>query len=336
MPPPVRRLPLIPAVVGAALALAGSAAGDTGLAPADPVSPNAERASDVYYFILVFAVAVFLIVTVPLVLFIVRFRGRGRERAVEGPQVRGNTSLELAWTAAPVLILAAIAAFVFYKLPGITSLEATAGGERMKVRVEGRQFYWQYEYENGVIAIDRLRAPVGTIVDLEITAPEGDVNHSYWVPPLGGKFDAIPGVVTRTSFQAQRAGRYEGQCGEFCGIQHAAMRASIEVIPRAEFDRWLEREARAQEEGTTRLGEEEWIGVCAKCHGPDVVGKVGPELRGNPILNDAEAVEVVVRRGRGAMPAVGEGWSERQMDALTKYLRNVVAKQGGESDGDEG
>ncbi len=325
MPLPVRCKPLAPFVVAlGALVLAGSAFAETGLAPADPVSPNVERSRDIYYVLLAVGAAVFLAVSVPLVLFSVRFRARGRARSVEGPQIRGNMRLELAWTAVPVLLLTGVASFVFYKLPGITDI----GDPALQVRVEGRQFYWQYEYENGVITIDHLRAPLGAVVDLEITAPEGDVQHSFWVPPLGGKFDAIPGRTTKTSFQARKLGTYQGQCGEFCGIQHAAMLASIEVMPRAEFDRWLAERAAAQRARTSPLGAEEWEGVCAKCHGPGVVGKLGPPLEGNPIIANREAVEAIVRNGRGRMPPVGQGWSDVQMQALLAYLRREVAREG--------
>ena len=318
---------------GSSLTSASAAlAGDGGLTPAGPHSPNAAAAEDIYYLIAAFAGLVFLLVAVPLVLFVVRFRSRGRPRDVEGPQIRGHTNLELAWTAVPVLILVVVASFVFYKLPAITEL-AKAGDDVLRVKVEGRQFYWQYEYPNGVIAIDRLRAPQGQVVELEITAPLEDVIHSYWVPPLGGKFDAIPGQTTVTSFRADETGVYEGQCGEFCGVRHAEMLAAIEVVPRAEFERWLDEQARAQEAGESDLGEITFAGACAKCHGAEGGGLIGPPLEQNPILNDREAVETIVRNGRGAMPAIGEGWGDRQMDALVAYLQEELAPETAGADG---
>ena len=318
------KLPACLLVALGALSLAAAAAAspdDAGLQPADPVSPNVERTTDLYYVVLGVAAVVLLAVVVPLVLFVVRFRARGADRRLEGPQIRGNTRLEVAWTAVPVLILVGVAAFTFYKVPGITNL---AGAPDLRVKVEGHQFYWEYEYPNGAIAIDRLRAPLGAVVELEITAPEEDVQHSFWIPPLGGKFDAIPGRTTKTEFSANKLGTYRGQCGEFCGIQHAAMRASIEVLPRAEFDRWVSQRAAGQRRGGSDLGAEEWEGVCAKCHGPETVGEVGPPLEGNPILNSPEQVATIVRNGRGAMPPVGIGWSDAQMRALTRYLRRQV------------
>ncbi len=162
--------------------------------------------------------------------------------------MHGNTNIELAWTVAPVLILVAIGSFVFWKLPVIQDIpSANASGGRVDVLVKGYRFYWNYEYPNGVIAVDRLRAPVDQNVRLAITAPEFDVIHSWWVPSLGGKFDAIPGETNYTWFRADRPGTYRGQCAEFCGIQHAAMNAQVEAMPRQEFEAWLEETAAAQD-----------------------------------------------------------------------------------------
>jgi cytochrome c oxidase subunit II len=317
-------------LLGALVLVSGAAAGNGGFAPVDPVSPNADRTEDAYYLISAFAIFVFLVVMVPLTIFVIRFRSRGRPRTIEGPQIRGNTSLELAWTIAPIVIVIVTAGFVFYKLPGITSLTSAEGATELDVRVEGHQFYWQYEYPNGVIAIDNLRAPADRVVHLEITAPEGDVNHSFWIPAVGGKFDAIPGETTEYEFMAQKPGVYPGQCAEFCGLQHGVMTASLEVLPAAEFDRWLESQVEAQEAGESELGQETFAGACAKCHGTRGEGLIGPALAGNPVVEQREALEEVVRNGRGQMPAVGQDWDDRQMDALFQYLGEEL---GGESGG---
>jgi cytochrome c oxidase subunit II len=291
----------------------------TGLTPVETESPNAERIADLYWFVSFWAAVVLLAVAVPLAIFIVRYRSNGRDRTVEGPQIHGSTRLEIAWTLVPVVILLIVAGFTFYKLPGIT-LEDEAQAGDLRVRVEGRQFYWQYRYPNGVIQIDRLRAPQGRLVVLEITAPESDVNHSYWVPGIGGKFDAIPGQTVETAFRARRTGVFEGQCAEFCGIQHAEMLASVEVVAPDAFDSWLDQEAQAQEAGTSDLGEQAFVGACTKCHGPQGEGLIGPALT-SATVSDAESVAEIVRNGRGKMPQIGEEWDDRQMNALTAYLR---------------
>ena len=290
----------------------------SGLTPVDPDSPNTERIEDLFWFVGFWAAVVLLAVAIPLVLFVVRYRSRGRPRSVEGPQIHGSTRLEIAWTLVPVAILLIVSIFTFYKLPGI-SLEAEAGESALKVRVEGRQFYWQYRYPNGVIAIDKLVAPADQLVELEITAPESDVNHSYWVPDLFPKFDAIPGQTTDTSFRG-RPGTYRGQCAEFCGIQHAVMFAEIELLPVDEFESWLLREQQAQDAGRSDLGEQIFDGACAKCHGDEGQGLIGPGLSASTVANAALVAEIV-RNGRGKMPAIGEEWDERQMKALTDHLK---------------
>jgi cytochrome c oxidase subunit II len=298
----------------------------TGLTPVEPASPNTERIEDLFWFVGFWAAVVLLAVALPLTYFVWRYRGGGRPRTVEGPQIHGSTRLEIAWTIVPVVILLIVAIFTFYKLPGIT-LEAAAGEQSLEVRVDGRQFYWQYRYPNGVIAIDTLRAPADRLVELKITAPPSDVIHSYWVPNLFAKFDAIPGEVTETAFRG-KPGTYEGQCAEFCGLLHAEMFAEIEVIPEDEFDAWLERQAQAQETGDSDLGEQIFNGVCSKCHGDRGQGLIGPGFSAATVSNAASVAEIV-RNGRGKMPAVGEGWEDRQMDALTSYLRERFGQEGG-------
>ena len=296
-------------------------AGNGGFAPVSPESPNAERIRDTWLFVSIFVGAIFVLVQTLLVAFIWRYRRRRRERFDDGAQIHGATSIELMWTVAPVIVLFLIAGFVFYKLPGIADVpSASAGGdERLEVRVTGRQFYWQYEYPNGVVAIDTLRAPAGVPVRLEVTAPEEDVIHSWWIPALGGKIDAIPGVSTETWFQAEQPGRYDGQCAELCGLEHARMLASVEVLSQEEFDAWLSE--RQSDRSGVSLGAEEWEGVCAKCHGQGGEGGIAPLITGSPILTDPDALAEIVRNGRGAMPAVGSDWTDAQVQALVAHLK---------------
>ena len=315
-------------VVLLALALSGAAlAGNGGVAPVEPASPNAERINDSYFWIAIFTGAILVLVQGSLLWFIVRYRSGRRARAEEGAQVHGNTKLELAWTVVPVLILLAIGSFIFYKLPGIQDVpSASAQGGRVDVQVKGYRYYWQFTYPNGVIAVDKLRAPVDQTVKLDVSAPDFDVIHSWWIPALGGKFDAIPGTTNVTWFNANAPGIYRGQCAEFCGTQHALMRAEVEAMPRDEFEAWLDEEGDAQEAGTSGLGEETFTGACAKCHGLAGEGDVGPRLQGNSLLDDDEAIEQVIREGRGKMPPIGKDWEDRQLDALLDYLQDEVLR----------
>src|ERR1044072_2673657 len=216
MPLPVRRKALLLALLaGAALAFGAVAyAGNGGFAPETPHSPNAERINDSYKWISWFALAILILVEVTLGWFIFRYRRRGRARTAEGPQIHGGTRLGLVWTAIPVLILAAIAGFIFYKLPGISDVpDAKAQGGPLEIRVDAHQFYWQFTYPDGSVPIDDMHVPVHRLVEVTISAH--DVVHSWWVPALGGKFDAISGRKRHTWFKADQVGTYRGRCGEF-------------------------------------------------------------------------------------------------------------------------
>jgi cytochrome c oxidase subunit 2 len=291
-------------------------------APVAPESPNAEGIRDSYLFVSIFVAAIFLLVEGLLIAFIWKYRRQKRPRFEDGAQIHGASRLELAWTLGPVVVLFLIAVFVFVELPGIKDVpEATAGEQQLEIKVTGRQFYWQYEYPNGVIAVDQLRAPVGVPVTLEVTAPETDVIHSWWIPSLGGKIDAIPGITNETWFQAESEGVYTGQCAELCGLEHAQMLATVEVLSEGAFDAWLEQRRTEQDEGSVDLGREEWAGVCAKCHGPNGEGGIGRRIAGSITLSDPEALAAIVRNGRRTMPAVGSGWTDEQVAALAAYLQ---------------
>jgi cytochrome c oxidase subunit II len=290
------------------------------LAPVAPESSNAEGIRDSYLFVSIFVVAIFVLVEGLLIGFIWKYRRQKRARFEDGAPVHGATRLELAWTAGPVIVLFVIGAFIFIQLPGIKDIpDATAGEQQLEIEVTGRQFYWEYRYPNGVIAIDQMRAPAGVPVKLVVNAPDADVIHSWWIPALGGKIDAIPGRTNETWFEADQEGVYTGQCAELCGLEHARMLASVEVMSQSAFDAWLEQ--RTTDDGAAELGKEEWEGVCAKCHGLAGEGGIGPRIAGTPTLGDPAALANLVRNGRRTMPAVGSGWTDEQVDALANYLK---------------
>lgn len=323
-------LPKRPAAIAACLsalvAAAPGLAGNGGVAPVTPASPNAEAIRDTYWLILGLTGAVFLLVETALVVFIVRFRRRQQPAAAEGPQIRGHPRLELAWTAVPVLILAAIAGFVFAKLPAIEDApKAEAAGGRLRVTVEGRQFFWLFRYPGGEVSVDRLVVPVGRVVTLEVVS--GDVVHSWWIPALGGKIDAIPGRTNRTWFRAERKGVYRGQCAELCGVEHALMRARVEVVSPAEWRAFLASHA----PGSRAVARESFEGVCAKCHGPAGEGRgLAPPLQGRTFDQTTAAV---IREGVRRMPAVGAGWSDAQVRAVIRYLSARFGPRGGSGGG---
>jgi cytochrome c oxidase subunit 2 len=308
-----------------ALVLTGSAvAGNGGIAP-PARSPNAEGIRDLHWLLLAITGVIFVAVEGALLLFVIRFRSGGRTREVEGPQIRGHQRLELIWTAIPVLILAGIISVVFYKLGGIKDVPAAgAAGPKMTVKVEGRQFYWRYTYPNGAVSVNELRVPVGRPIELEITAPAYDVAHSWWVPALAGKTDAIPGKTNRTWFEAKQPGTYKGQCAEFCGVQHALMVASVRAVTNAEYETWVAGQLKAGSD----LGAQTFAGACAPCHGLSGKGLIGPPLEGNATVAQRDRLIQIVKNGRNAMPPVGRGWDERQLNALAEYVKKRFASGG--------
>ena len=328
MAPPVRQKLFFACLSLLALAfvLTGSAmAGNGGIAP-PAETPQAEGIRDLYWFVLGISAVIFVIVELALIVFIVQYRNRGRPRTDEGPQIRGHTRLELIWTVIPVVILVAIMSFVFYKLPGIQDIpDANAAGEKLTVQVEGRQFYWRFTYPNGAVSVNELRLPTGRPVELVITAPANDVIHSWWIPALAGKMDAIPGKVNHLKFVAPSSpGLYQGQCAEFCGLQHALMLAQARIVTKGEFDTWVSARLRAG----TDLGRQTFAGACAPCHGLNGEGLIGPPLEGNATLADREQLEQLLENGKNAMPPVGRGWDDVQTDALVAYLQQEFVSGG--------
>jgi len=308
-----------------ALLVAGSAmAGSGGLAPVAPASKNAEGIRDAYWLILAVTGFVFIVVEATLIVFLVRYRRRSRARDAEGPQVHGNTSLEIAWTVVPVVLLATIVAFIFVKLPVIEDAPAAPAQNELTIEVEGHQYYWLFRYPNGQVAVDRMVVPVGEVVNLDVTAP--DVIHSWWIPALGGKIDAIPGRTNHTWFKAERAGVFTGRCAELCGAQHALMLAAVHAVSRSEFARFLA----AHRPSSRAVGKETFEGVCAKCHGMKGQGAdEAPPIAGREF--DA-LTRQLIREGGTRMPAVGADWSGAQINATIRYL-NATIGAGAQSGG---
>jgi cytochrome c oxidase subunit II len=304
-----------------ALAVAGVAAAENGgISPVAPVSPNGHRITDAYWFILAITGVVFLLVEGTLVAFVIRYRRRGRPRDEEPEQVHGEKRIEIAWTVVPVVLLAVIVGFVFYKLPGIKNTPTASAAEQTNIKVEAYQFYWLFTYPSGRQSINVLSVPKDRVVTLDVTS--ADVAHSWWVPAFGGKIDAIPGKTNHTWFQAEKAGNYPIRCAEFCGIQHAAMHGFVHVTP----------PGKATVEG---VGKEAFIGVCASCHGFRGEGLIGPAIASSPTLQDPKALRDLVKNGQGKMPAVGLTWTDQTINAIARYLKTRFAggTSGGETSG---
>jgi cytochrome c oxidase subunit 2 len=331
----------VPACV-VALALAPLAlAGPGGISPPDAKTSSGEAINQLYWFVFAICAVVFVLVEAALVLTVIRFRRRRTTPAdAEGPQIHGNTRLEIIWTIIPAVILVAIAAVVFVRVPKVEATSGNEGGEALGIRVEAHQFYWQYVYPDGVVSVDRLVVPVDELVELRLTS--FDVDHSWWVPELTGKRDALPGRTTTLRFRPTEEGVYEGECAELCGALHPVMPTDVEVVSAGAYERWLSEQADQQSgEAQAALGRATWEGVCGDCHGPQGEGDYGPAIRGNGSLTNREALAELVENGQntpdteGYMPPVGRGWPGFQLDALIAYIEATpaLAPEGGQDGG---
>jgi cytochrome c oxidase subunit II len=233
-------------------------------------SPNANQINSLYVIVLIIALVIFVVVIGALTYAMVKFRARKDATAA---QIRGNTRLEVSWTIAAAVVLVALAVITFVKLgpiqnppnsgPGGAELSGDSGGgvlyasadrrlppngKSLNITVIGRQFIWQYIYP-GASEPDGLGAPysyeemvVPTKTTVTLTIVSSDVVHSWWVPALGGKFQAVPGYHSYTWFKIAKPGVFHGQCAILCGRAHARMIATVRAVPPAQFEAWLARQ----------------------------------------------------------------------------------------------
>lgn len=260
--PPLRKRHLLAATLGAALlvllASAGPALADV-FTPESGGSPNADDIDTLYKITLYVAIVIFLVVESTLIWSLVKHRAR--RGGPEAAQIRGNTPLEVGWTVGAALILVVLATVTFLYLgdiknppvsgPGGASPAQLAslnqpppppsGGPSLKVKVNGQQYLWRYDYPGTpqLFSYYEMVVPTNTTVTLDITA--SDVIHSWWIPKLGGKADAVPGHVNQTWFKIPKPGLYRGACAELCGANHADMRAVVRAVPPPAFKLWARR-----------------------------------------------------------------------------------------------
>jgi cytochrome c oxidase subunit 2 len=237
------------------------------ITPKSGGSPNADQIDSLYKIILYIAAVVFVIVEGALVYSVYKFRAKKNPVAA---QIHGNTRLEVGWTVAAALILIVLTVVTFVKLPSIINapnsdtdglvLSASTtepnppSGHKYVICVQGRQYIWRYTYGAGCLnsafadklpySYTTMYVPAHTTVVLKIQST--DVIHSWWVPSLGGKVDAVPGYTTFTWFKAEKSNAlFHGQCAQLCGVGHAAMVAYVQTMTPANFQSWLKYQSHA-------------------------------------------------------------------------------------------
>jgi cytochrome c oxidase subunit 2 len=266
------------ALIGVAL-LGAACARNAPLDTLRPAGPIAQEIDDLWKIVFWMAAVVFVIVEGAFVVAMIRFRHRKGD-TTEPRQTHGNTPLELGWTVAPALVLAALA------IPTVTTIFALAR-ERpnsLDVTVTAHQWWWRYDYpDQKVTTANELHIPTGRPVRLALKS--ADIIHSYWIPRLGGKQDVTPGRTNHLTIQASRPGKYAGTCVEYCGLSHANMRLEVIAHSPADFARWARKqsEERMEPDSTlARRGEKIFLAQqCVACHtirGTKAEGTTGPDL----------------------------------------------------------
>ncbi len=234
-----------------------------------PKGPNAQKIDSLQKPVFAVAGIIGLIVAAAVVYSIIKFRDRGQPIP---KQSHGNPALEITLTIIPALILAVVGVFTFRT---VFDLNKTSDTE-MIINVTGQQWWWEYDYPANndygitqpIITSGQLVIPVGTKVMLRETSR--DVIHSYWIPALNGKRDAVPGRITINRIEADEPGIYAGQCTEFCGLSHANMRMEAVALSKEDFAKWVANQLKpyaAPADGTlAKEGETVFLNQCTRCH----------------------------------------------------------------------
>ncbi|CAB4873873.1 MAG: cytochrome c oxidase subunit II [Actinobacteria bacterium] len=206
---------------------------------------------DTFYDVLIIiSVPVFVLVTTVVLFSVFRFRMRAGEEELDGPPTHGNTRLEIIWTAIPSIIVTALCVYGASVLSEIDAAKA----DQIQVTAYAQQFAWDFEYtgSNGKkFLTEQMYVPCkpttaatgdgaacsGQQIKFDIKAV--DVIHSFWIPSMRMKQDAVPGITTHTKVNPNRIGSYPIVCAELCGIGHSIMRSTIHVVTPARYTAWL-------------------------------------------------------------------------------------------------
>jgi cytochrome c oxidase subunit II len=257
------------AVIAAAVMLGGCARN----APQDTFQPegeNARKIQDLQLPVFIVAGIVGAIVFGVIIFVVIRYRDRGQEMP---KQTHGKPALEIFLTIVPALILIGVG------IPTVSTVFSLAKSSDTQcvVNVTGQQWWWEYEYPvqkcgdvdiaEPLVTSGELVLPVKVHVLLRITS--NDVIHSYWIPKLNGKRDAVPGRIHPLRIEADHPGIYQGQCTEFCGLSHARMRMDAVGLTSADFATWVGEQLKPADKPTDALalqGEDTFRTQCSRCH----------------------------------------------------------------------
>tara|TARA_B100002051_G_scaffold176651_1_gene167094 strand:- start:3568 stop:4737 length:1170 start_codon:yes stop_codon:yes gene_type:complete len=237
--------------------------------PTDPVGENAKQIDGIMRLSGYMATAVGVFVAAAVIYVIVKFRARPDDDPDELPvQVHGNRKAELTWTVIPVLMLVFLA---IVTIPAVFDLSGKSDGRTIKV--EGQQWWWQFSYdvdedgEYDIVTANEIVIPVNEEINLDIRS--NDVIHSFWIPQLNGKRDAVPGRVHSWRISSPVPGIFYGECTEFCGLSHANMQMRAVVLSDSDYATWVDEQLAPSDvplsEGAKR-GYDLFGRHCVSCH----------------------------------------------------------------------
>jgi cytochrome c oxidase subunit II len=324
-------------------------------------STQAEKIDTFWDVLIICSVPVFVLVTTVVLYSVLEFRVKPGEEHLDGPPIHGNTKLEVVWTAVPAIMLVALCSYAYIVLHDIEKAPAKALGVERQVTVNGQQFTWTFDYNEGgkKFTSAQLYVPIGRSVKFNVKT--ADVLHDFWVPAWRMKIDAVPGLTTNYRVTPNRLGTYEVVCAELCGLGHAFMRQTAHVLPQADFDKWVTKMTTraAGAGGTGSDGDQGAAGgtavdakalftqgetstgatACGGCHklaDAGTVGGVGPDLdtvlKGKDAAFIKEAIvnpnaEIAKGFNANIMPdSYGKLLNAAELDAMVKYLEEVAAK----------
>jgi cytochrome c oxidase subunit 2 len=235
----------------------------------EPASPNAHGIATIWWVMLAGSVLGLAVIVGILVAAWFRRRRRDRDRP-------GTIVVLVLGIATPILVLAALFLYSnIFLLARTSPPSASAATRALEIRVTGHQFWWEARYPGTrVVTANEIHIPVRT--EVVVLVHTDDVIHSFWVPQLNRKIDMFPEQVNRVALYADRAGRFRGQCAEFCGLQHAHMSFYVFAQPRAQFARWLRHQAQPATRANALFDAK-----CSSCHairGTPATSRVGPDL----------------------------------------------------------
>jgi cytochrome c oxidase subunit II len=231
---------------------------------------EADRIHWVYWFTTAICIGVFSVVAAVLVYSVLKFRA-GPDDDSDGPPTHGHTTLEIVWTAVPAVLVTAISVVSAVVL----AQNSHAGSNPLVVKVTAQQFAWQFTYPNGK-TYGYLTLPTGRHTKLDITSK--DVIHSFWVPELSQKQDAVPGQHNMLVVTPTRTGTYPVICTELCGLGHALMRSHVDLVTPTKFAAFMKGGGSTGGPPGLAVFQQNGCGGCHTFKPANATGKVGPDL----------------------------------------------------------